>query len=145
MLKKNKNQSIKNTKSKFKILVIKVQDKTTLKMFILMKYVVVISFLFSIASATTNFSKKDKNFSQISKFACEVSKKVAHCHPETSAIAVITSENDFPKIFHDQLLNCLPQNIPKVVSTFKENIGEVFLTSSAFVIFIADKIDKVKL
>ena len=111
-------------------------------MFNLMKYFIVISL---VSSTNANYTKIDKRFSQISKFACEVSKKVADSHPETSAIAVITSENDFPLIFHDQLLKCLPQNIPKVVSTFKDNIGEVFLTSSAFVIFIADKIDKVGL
>lgn len=109
----------------------------------LIKLLVIVTVVSLTSSRPSKLVKNDKKFSLILKFACKVSHEVAESHPETSAIAVIASENDFPLKFHDQLLNCLPQNIPKVVSTFKENIGQIFLTSSAFVIFVADKIDKV--
>ena len=108
------------------------------------------STIFASSQAQKIFLQENcQKFSLLRDISCAVAADELAKHPEMRTIALMELQNGFPKTFSAEILKCLPKEVKKLIlqphELFDRNYSlQNILPKESMVIYVADKIEKVK-
>lgn len=100
-------------------------------------------FLLLFGKSSAKLQAIEASSSDLAKFVCTTSHEAAR--QDIKTIAILTSNNNYPSSFFDELYKCMPVNVSMTQSDINQASMNKKLKEAKFVIVIGDKIDMVNI